>query len=58
MEFVPPIRAQEGLIPADALELIDRARQGIIAGTLVVPSIDFLEEEDPVFLRVTGVRGP
>lgn len=47
VEFVPnPV--QEGLIPADALELIDRARQEIIAGTLAVPSIDFIEEEDPV----------
>ena len=47
VEFVPN-PAQEGLIPADALELIDRARQEIIAGTLEVPSIDFVEEEDPV----------
>ncbi len=47
VEFVPN-PAQEGLIPADVLELIDRARQEIIAGTLEVPSIDFIEEEDPV----------
>lgn len=47
VEFVPN-PAQEGLLPADVLELIDRARQEIIAGTLEVPSIDFIEEEDPV----------
>ena len=47
VEFVPN-PAQEGLIPAAVLELIDRARQEIIAGTLEVPSIDFIEEEDPV----------
>ena len=47
VEFVPN-PAREGLIPADALERIDRARQAIIAGTLDVPSIDFIEEENPV----------
>ena len=47
VEFVPN-PAQEGLIPADVLELIDRARQEIIAGALEVPSIDFIEEENPV----------
>ncbi len=47
VEFLPN-PAREGLIPADALERIDRARQAIIAGTLEVPSIDFIEKEDPV----------
>ena len=47
VDFVPN-PAQEGLIPAEALERIDRARQAIIAGTLTVPSIEFVEAEDAV----------
>lgn len=47
VEFVPN-PAREGLIPPEALEAIDRARQQIIDGTLEVPTIEFIEEGDPV----------
>lgn len=42
VEFVPS-PAHEGVIPADALARIDEARAAIIAGTLEVPKINFLE---------------
>ena len=42
VEFVPN-PAQEGVIPAGALARIDEARAAIIAGTLEIPAIDFLE---------------
>ena len=44
--FVPN-PAQEGLIAADVLAQIERARREIIAGTLEVPSLDFIEEAEP-----------
>lgn len=44
VDFVPN-PAQEGVIPPDALERIDSAREAIIAGTLEVPRIEFVEEE-------------
>ena len=42
VDFVPN-PAREGVIPVDALARIDGARAEIIAGTLEVPKIDFLE---------------
>ena len=42
VEFVPN-PAQPGVIPAGALARIDEARVAIIAGSLEVPAIDFLE---------------
>ena len=46
VEFVPN-PAQEGLIPAEALAEIDRARRAIIDGSLKVPTIEFIEEGEP-----------
>ena len=46
VDFVPN-PAQEGLIPAEVLQMIEAARREIVAGTLEVPSIDFIAEEDP-----------
>ena len=42
VEFVPNA-AQEGVIPEETLQRIDRARAEIIAGDLEVPRIEFLE---------------
>ena len=46
VDFVPN-PAQEGVIPNEILVLIERARAEIIAGTLEVPRIEFVEEDDP-----------
>ena len=42
VEFVPN-PALDAVIPADALARIDEARRAIVAGTLEVPKIDFVE---------------
>ena len=42
VDFVPN-PARDGVIPVDALARIDEARTAIVAGTLEVPKIDFLE---------------
>ena len=44
VDFVPN-PAREGVIPPEALRRIDGARAAIIAGTLEVPRIEFVEEE-------------
>ena len=63
VDFVPN-PAQDGVIPADVLRAIVQAREAIMAGTLEVPSIDFLEPaedaagtEDAAGAEDPGVQG-
>ena len=56
VDFVPN-PAREGVIPDDVLGAIDRARAEIVAGTLQVPRIEFVEGAGGAGPEDPGVQG-
>ncbi len=56
VDFVPN-PAREGVIPDDVLAAIDRARAEIVAGTLQVPRIEFVEGAGGAGPEDSGVQG-